>query len=341
MFVKSLRGRGVEKSYLDLTLLFQEKGFDVHLILREAIYVLDSSKVKNLHILEGESDRKKALDLRRLLDDLDREKKVALLISSNVSFMVMSGFDLQHCYFTVNMSWGYRLLKRLRFKKYFQVRHEYQGKNIIAVSQGVKHDLLTLLRIRPTSIRVIYDPYDIQKIQLLANQPIKVDEKYIVHIGAFDKIKRHDVLIKAFAKLQDDLFLYLIGEGKEKQKIQKLVKRLGLTKRVRFLGWQDNPYPYVKHAKLTLLSSESEALPRVLIESLIVGTTVVSTDCNFGPREILTGSLKPYLTPVNDVAKLADKIVWALKHPIVTSSVYYQKFAKEEVLQKYLTLLHN
>ena len=337
--MRSLRGRGVEKSYLDLTLMFQEIGFDVHLILREDVFVLDASNVTNIHILQGESEEEKISSLSEILQRLNHEKKIDLLISSNVHFMEKSGFYLDKCYFSVNMSWGYRLLKRLRLKKYFQIKKEYKNKQIIAVSKGVKKDLLDYLKIKPSKLDVIYDPYDVEKIQKLANKPMQKKHEYIVHVGAFDKIKRHDILIKAFALLDRHLHLYLIGEGKEKTKIQDLVKKLGIESKVHFLGWKSNPYPYIKQAKLTVLSSQSEALPRVIIESLIIGTTVVSTDCNFGPSEILQDELKNYLTPVNNPKKLAQKITWALSNPITPAKKYYQRFSKEEVLGKYISLI--
>ncbi len=319
--------------------MFQDAGFDVHLILREAVFVLEYSNIKHLHVLKGESQHEQVMSLREILNSLDSKKKIDLLISSNVYFIQKSGFDLKNCYFSVNMSWGYRLLKRLRIKKYFQIKKEYKNKKIIAVSHGVKIDLLKFLRIKASKIEVIYDPYDIKKIQNLANMPVDIENEYIVHVGAFDKIKRHDILIKAFSLLESNLHLYLIGEGKEKEKIQNLVREFSLEKRVHFLGWQSNPYPYIKQAKLTVLSSQSEALPRVIIESLIIGTTVVSTDCKFGPSEILGKELQNYLTPVNNPEKLAKKISWALSNPISPSAKHYIRFSKDEVFSKYLELI--
>ena len=341
LFVRSLRGRGVERSYLDLALCLQEAGMDVHLILRENVITLDASEVKNLYILEKETPAQKAVMLFSLLEKLEEVQKIDLIVSSNVSFLQKSGYKHPNIYYTVNMSWGYRLIRRLRFKKYFQVRREYQGQKIIAVSEGVKRDLLHYLFVRPEAIHVIYDPYDIEKIRMLAeeNIPTNIPAEYIVHIGAFDKIKRHDILVKAFSQLSEDVNLCLVGEGKERSKIEKLVRKLGLEKRVHFLGWQKNPYPYLKKAKLTVLSSESEALPRVLIESLIVGTGVVSTDCKFGPSEIIKEELAIYLAKVNNPEDLAQKILYALRNPMKIKPTHYERFSKEFILKKYLNLI--
>jgi len=84
-------------------------------------------------------------------------------------------------------------------------------------------------------------------------------------------------------------------------------------------GFQKNPYPIIKNAKLTVLSSEREGLPRVLVESLILKTPIVSTNCPSGPEEIMTGELSAYLTKLNNPADLAEKIDQALdRYPEIT-----------------------
>ena len=336
-----MRGRGVERTYLDLAYYLQELGCRVDLILREAEITLDVSAITHMHILSSKSTPQKSDELYELLNRLHHEMPIDLIVSSNVSFLKKSGFLHPRIFYTVNMSWGYRLLKRLRLRKYLQVRKEYHRQKVIAVSKGVAYDLLHLLRIKPARIDVIYDPYDIDAIRQKAAAKILLpaSRPYIVHVGAFDKIKRHDILLKAFALLKEDIDLYLIGEGKREQKIKKLCKKLGLCDRVYFLGWQDNPYAYIKQAKATVLSSESEALPRVLIESLIVGTTAVSTDCKFGPSEILNEGLQSYLAKVNDPRSLAEKISYALQTPADIKPVHFERFSKEVIVGKYLNLI--
>ncbi len=335
-----MRGRGVEKSYLDLTLGLQRLGVDVHLILREAELLLDVSEVENLHILEKSGEVTPA-HLGELLRQLHEAEPIDLIISSNLSYLEKSGFIHPNIWYSVNMSWGTRLLKRWRFRKWFEVRKGYRGKKIIAVSEGVKHDLLKTLRVKPAAIEVIYDPYDIAGIQSLAVEPIDFpgSRPYIVHVGAFDKIKRHDLLLKAFIQISENVDLYLIGEGRERKRIEKLAKRLGLEDRIFFLGWRQNPYPWIANAKATVLSSDSEALPRVLIESLIVGTVPVSTDCKYGPSEILRGELARFLAKPGDAKDLAQKIETALKDPPKISPSCYEAFDQKLILQKYLKLI--
>lgn len=103
------------------------------------------------------------------------------------------------------------------------------------------------------------------------------------------------------------------------------IQRLDLKDRVLLPGFQKNPYPWVRHADLFVMSSDSEGLPTVLIEALILGTPVVSTDCPTGPGEILTGELKQFLSPPGDPETLAQNIKRAL--------VSYPEITEREILK--------
>lgn len=84
------------------------------------------------------------------------------------------------------------------------------------------------------------------------------------------------------------------------------------------------------------MASESEGLPTVLIESLILGTPVVSTDCPTGPSEILTGEFAEFLSPVGDVAALARNIRKALEsYPPINDS-FLARFRNDYAIERYL-----
>ena len=98
-------------------------------------------------------------------------------------------------------------------------------------------------------------------------------------------------------------------------KLLALVKELRLEERVDFPGFMENPYAFLAKADLFVLSSRNEALPTVLIEAMACGCPVVSTDCPFGPREILDGGRLGSLVPVGDSKALADAMARALDEP--------------------------
>jgi glycosyltransferase involved in cell wall biosynthesis len=85
--------------------------------------------------------------------------------------------------------------------------------------------------------------------------------------------------------------LIILGDGPEKDHLLNIIKENSLERNVFLLGHKNNPYPYISKAKTFILTSESEAFGMVLVESLILGTPVISTDCEFGPREIIAPEL--------------------------------------------------
>ena len=89
---------------------------------------------------------------------------------------------------------------------------------------------------------------------------------------------------------------------------------------------------------MSVLASEAEGSPRALIESLLVGTPAVASDCPSGPSEILTGSLAPYLTPVGDIQALTNAIELALNtYPDIPSEIA-RRFDSAVVAKQYIQL---
>ena len=214
----------------------------------------------------------------------------------------------------------------------------YNDKNVIAVSKGAEQSLLAKIHAKPRSIRTIYNPFDFEYIRQQANayQP-EITEPYLIHIGRFDKQKRHDRLLATYALLKNPPKLVLFTNHPDA--LQDLVNAQQLNNNVIVKGWEPNPFPWIKQAKALLLSSDFEALPTVLIEALVCGTPVVSTDCPSGPREILCSELSTWLVPMLDNQAFADKIQEVLDHPYQPHPELLQRFDKKVIVPQYLNLV--
>ena len=100
----------------------------------------------------------------------------------------------------------------------------------------------------------------------------------------------------------------IIGSGSEKKELKKLCSKLNLNKKVQFLKYQD-PIKFINSSKLFVLNSLWEGLPNILIETQMLRTPILSSDCLSGPSEILKNNKFGYLTPVNDDVKLGNNII--------------------------------
>ncbi len=214
-------------------------------------------------------------------------------------------------------------------------RRLYGGRNLIAVSDGVADDLQRKLGLSDANIMRLYNPFDLDEIHRLAAEtpPTLPREPYIVHAGRFAPQKRHDLLFDAWriAALPHKLVLLTAPSAA----LDASIAAAGIAGSVIVAGFQQNPYPWIRAADALVLCSDHEGLPNVLIEALICGTQIVSTDCPSGPREIMTGALARLLVPVGNAQALAAALRAALSNPISLAYVDLTRFSDDTVAQGY------
>lgn len=242
-----------------------------------------------------------------------------------------------HCALTVGELDSKRGWRRWRKRR--QLLKTYNEKKLITVSQALQEDVLAL-GIRPAAMVTIYNPFDLEKIRALAQEPTVFDqEKFLLHVGRFHPQKRHDRLLEAFQQSGYPGKLLLLGGGSAAATaaIRAKAEQLGILDRVVFVGFVSNPYPFMRAAEALILSSDYEGLPSVLIEALACGAQVISTDCPYGPAEILKGKLAQGLAELTAPA-LAEAIKRVLANPIVITEEMLAPFTLEESIKKYCVL---
>jgi glycosyltransferase involved in cell wall biosynthesis len=227
-----------------------------------------------------------------------------------------------------------KMIKRILFKTLYK-----KVDNIIAVSKGVKEDLMKTFNLPQEKIRVIYNPHDIDKIQELSkeqiNHPWLVDKKYpvIINVGRLTYQKGQDILLKAFKIVNERIEsrLIILGEGPLLNKLKGLGKELGIENKVDFVGFQKNPFAFISRSDVFVLSSRWEGFPNVLIEAMACGVPVISTDCPSGTNEIIEDGVNGLLVPI-EVDKLAESIIW-----ILTNIEFSKRIARmgQESVRKY------
>ena len=232
-------------------------------------------------------------------------------------------------------------------KLFFSRKLYPRADRIVAVSSGVATDLLQLNLGRKEQVRVIYNPVISAHFSAMANAEmprslLAQDRPNFIAVGRLSEAKNYPLLLRAFARLLKKIpcRLILLGEGEQRLQLESLVAELGLAGDVLLPGFVQNPFPYVATADCFVMSSNREGLPGALIQALACGTTVVSTNCESGPSEILENGKYGLLVPVGDEEAFTKAMQRALEVPFDRGSLKAraQFFSEENCVNAYLKL---
>jgi glycosyltransferase involved in cell wall biosynthesis len=190
---------------------------------------------------------------------------------------------------------------------------------VIAVSEGVGNDLIDNKNVPETSMRVIHNPVAIEHNlnppeSKILSEWLNFQGAKLISVGNLKTQKNYPYLLSILAKLKSRNFHFkqlIVGEGPERKYLEDLISSLGLTEDVILAGSLDSPIQLMNKADLFILSSRLEGFGLVLVEALATGTTVVSTDCESGPAEILQDGALGYLAPLENAEKFSEIIIHA------------------------------
>lgn len=355
IIIPALMSCGVTTAVINLARALKNENAKVHLIsltssnevtipLDITIHHLYNNKIPYRKLETRGSIASDAKVLKELISRITNEYGNFDLFLSNTAWVdrIMVECDYPNTYHIIHESVEntWKNISLFRGKKYRCWRwfKALKGRSLICVSEGVAQAIKTSKLINTANIQVIYNTFDVENIK--KQKDISISEipssDYIIHVGRFCKEKRYDILFEALKMLPNIMLVLLVKHPKS---ALRLAKKYNVTQQVKIVNFQNNPFPWIKFAKLLVLSSDTEGLPMVLIESLICGTPVVSTDCDYGPREILTANLKEYLVPINDPQALANKIAKALQtYPDISKTEIIDKINPNRIALNYLNL---
>jgi glycosyltransferase involved in cell wall biosynthesis len=198
------------------------------------------------------------------------------------------------------------------------LRHLYRhADRIVTLTDGARRDLVQNFAVPDTIVsamltNAVIPPAMVNRIAQWDGEGREND--LIVCVGRLSPEKDQRTLIRAMTLLPSDRpwRLAVIGEGAERSALEAFARSHGLAERIVFAGQVDDPIAWMMRARVAVCSSIYEGLCNAIIEALACGTPVVSTNCPYGPREILQGGRYGTLTPVGDAAAMATAIEKAL-----------------------------
>ena len=242
----------------------------------------------------------------------------------------------------------HQVLKTGRLR--YRARHAYPHADaVVGVSHGVATEFGKIPGLERSRIHTIYNPVVSARLMEGARRPADhpwldgCEAPLILAAGKLNDRKDFPTLLTAFARLlgRRPARLIVLGEGRLRSGLRSLARKLRITEHVDFPGFEENPYAFFARADLFVLSSRSEALPTVLIEAMACGCPVVSTDCDFGPREILEGGRYGALVPVGDPAALSAAMARTLDDPVPREVLRERAsfFSAERAVERYEALL--
>lgn len=354
-FLFSLSGGGAERTIINLINNLNREKYEVVLVLgsnknndyidlvnnRTDIKMLNCSKLRYCIVKLANLIRKENPDL---LFSTINSNNLALLLAKIISFkkvpIIIREANNRTQSGTVTIL--NKVLTRILYNNI--------ANKIVSLSKGVKRDLVDNFNIKKNKISVIYNPVEVDSIKKLAERSMKsklmeseTKEKVIISVGRLVEQKDFKTLLQAYSIVSKEVKsrLVILGKGPEEERLKELSKRLGISNKVSFLGFKKNPYKYIKKADLFVLSSKWEGFGHVIVESMVVGTPVISTNCKSGPKEIIGDDQYGLLVTVGVQKEMADKIITMLKSNEMSEKYKVQgrerakKFDAVKIAKKY------
>lgn len=219
---------------------------------------------------------------------------------------------------------------------------------IIAQTKEMKQELIDEMHISEDKVVVLQNPVDTEtintKIQAGKNPYSNNGKVQYVASGRFAYQKGFDLLVEAFAivkKQQPEAELYIVGRkdgGCEDyyNEVKQLIENYGLQDSVKCVGFQNNPYVYIKYADCFVLSSRWEGLPNVMIESLYLGTPVAAFKCIPIIERIISDGVDGCLAEKDNISSLANAMLKASRLGRVKTNYKSAQISDFHAIFKYL-----
>ena len=341
--VPSMRGGGSERVMSIILNYLDRNKFDILLVLlkKEGQYLEDLKDDINILDLNVSSAKKSIIKIIKIIKQENPDIVFSTLGYLNILISIIRPILPKKIKFIARESSIVSIQnKQEKYPKLFDFLFKHFYKNfdlIISQSNYMKEDLIQNYNINSKKIKIIYNPVDTNKIDNLANE--KVEKIELLAVGRLDKNKNFKDIIKVLPKLNKKLTI--LGEGQEKENLIQLANKLNVS--VEFLGFQNNPYKYMKNAELLVITSLYEGFPNVVLEANVCELPVIAYNCIGGVRESISNGLNGFLIECRNINDLELSIKKALQYKWDKNKIknyVNHKFSVSKIIEEYERLLN-
>lgn len=324
-----MKGGGAERVALTLIRDFVARGYSVDLLLMDACGDLLQLLPQQVRVTDLGAKRVRNV-VGPLARYLKQQRPDALQVSMwplTVAAIVARALSRSSTRLVVSdhaalsKQYGARGLWHRQFLKWtIRLFYPFADARVV-VAAGTAEDISMLSGLPQNVFEVIHNPIDPAVPKTLDPEIERLwggSGYRILNVGRMDPQKNQILLLDAFARLSAkcEARLLILGEGRLRAELERRIAELGIADRVTLPGFRLDLASSYGSADLFVLSSDYEGFGNVLVEAMLAGVPVVSTNCEAGPSEILDGGRYGRLVPVGDADSLAEAILSTLKEPI-------------------------
>lgn len=309
LLIPMLSHGGAERAICRLSYILDEDGYNVYMI------VFDSSIQKYEYagqLISLECPASSGIIGRiltgitriRLLKKVKRDKQLDVVISyldgaNIVNILSRCG---EKCMVSIRNYKSLEIYGQIEKIYHLGIRLLYNKADyIIAVTKMIAEDLVNNYGLNRDKIKVIYNPFSPAQIENEAKEKLPTkyklfyeEHRVLVSVGRLMYQKGYWNLIKVLKIVRETIpnaGVVIVGDGEMEASIRRLSIDCGVSENVLLVGYQRNPYPFIKNSEVYVLTSLFEGFPNALMEAMCCGIPIVSNDCKSGPREILSENI--------------------------------------------------
>ena len=354
----TLQGGGAEKVISSIALNIDKKKYEVIIVvfdLSGQCYLKNKNKNKNIKIINLKS-KKVSTGIFNFIKTIRRVNPDILIssISHLNLFISLIKFFLPKKLKLVARESNF-LSENIKFQSnYFIMKILYKIfydnlDQLIVFSQKHKLDIIHNTNINYKKIKIIENPIDFNLINKLSKK--KIESKYnkffskkltkFVYVGSLSFQKGLDIFIKSLALVEKENFIFnIIGSGSEKNNLKKLVRDKKLLKKINFISFKKNPFPYIRMSDVFVMCSRFEGMSNTVLEALSLDKSILYLDNTGASTDLLRKSKNSYPIKSNDPFFISKKINQYKKSDNKISNYnIIKKLRLNNILRKYEIVL--